>query len=654
MASEKKPSIYDDRSAIGSSSELDEYGVWVKSEPQDLSGAEGVAEPAASSAEALPGFDLGDAGDLSFDTELADLPTLDLPGDFGEAADAGASFDLDNPLDLDNFDAGALETALPGEAAPEEPFSLDEPLNLGGFDPAGGDLEIEEPDLSSGGEIPEEENFTEMSLDQFLGGPGGEAGEGEPALPSPAVSEEAGEKSDLSTQLLMKIAGELSSIRSELSTLKEELGSVRQGAAPSAEEEPAHGFFDEEDDEKIALTGDELDNIINTAEFTEEAGADVTGDLAGEDSVKGAEDDLSSAPFQDLDESFPAPLPEGETEEAPGGLDTADLGPADLGPADPGLGDLSLDEPALVDFREEDFAGPGGVTHDGADISPADGAEEISLPEEEMKPITPAPENTSYLDEDPLAPAEPAGGPVPEEPDLDSPAGFDTAFGAAEGDSADDVSLDLSGAVIEEPDLGAALKENPPEEPAPEDISLEMPLIDLDLEEPDLDLPALDMDGGDEGSPAGEDSVEITLDFPEGPAAEEGGSGPEEGAVLSLPGEAEETGEELIPEGFILETDDISPALEGGLEEALPGEDLDDIDFLEKNPPEEPPPPPPPPVNAGELPKDISPAMTVELRKVLSYMDHLLESLPEEKIEEFAKSEYFDTYKKLFKELGIG
>jgi hypothetical protein len=34
-------------------------------------------------------------------------------------------------------------------------------------------------------------------------------------------------------------------------------------------------------------------------------------------------------------------------------------------------------------------------------------------------------------------------------------------------------------------------------------------------------------------------------------------------------------------------------------------------------------------------------------------MDQLLESLPEEKIEEFAQSEYFDTYKKLFKELGL-
>ena len=42
-----------------------------------------------------------------------------------------------------------------------------------------------------------------------------------------------------------------------------------------------------------------------------------------------------------------------------------------------------------------------------------------------------------------------------------------------------------------------------------------------------------------------------------------------------------------------------------------------------------------------------------ELKEVLSYMDSLLENLPEEKIEEFAKSEHFATYQKLFEELGL-
>jgi len=38
MASNKKPSIYSDRGNIGSAKELDEYGVWVKSEPQFFPG----------------------------------------------------------------------------------------------------------------------------------------------------------------------------------------------------------------------------------------------------------------------------------------------------------------------------------------------------------------------------------------------------------------------------------------------------------------------------------------------------------------------------------------------------------------------------------------------------------------------------------------
>ncbi|MBQ1661496.1 MAG: hypothetical protein II054_03245, partial [Treponema sp.] len=52
-------------------------------------------------------------------------------------------------------------------------------------------------------------------------------------------------------------------------------------------------------------------------------------------------------------------------------------------------------------------------------------------------------------------------------------------------------------------------------------------------------------------------------------------------------------------------------------------------------------------VNA--IPED----MKEEIKSVLAYMDQLLESLPENKIEEFAKSEQFNTYKKLFNELGL-
>jgi hypothetical protein len=46
-------------------------------------------------------------------------------------------------------------------------------------------------------------------------------------------------------------------------------------------------------------------------------------------------------------------------------------------------------------------------------------------------------------------------------------------------------------------------------------------------------------------------------------------------------------------------------------------------------------------------------ATFAELKKVLSYMDHLLESLSDEKIREFALSDNFVLYKGLFDKLGI-
>jgi pilus assembly protein FimV len=51
----------------------------------------------------------------------------------------------------------------------------------------------------------------------------------------------------------------------------------------------------------------------------------------------------------------------------------------------------------------------------------------------------------------------------------------------------------------------------------------------------------------------------------------------------------------------------------------------------------------------AELPEDLK----QEIRSVLSYMDQLLEALPDDKIEEFAQSEHFVVYKRLFEELGL-
>ncbi len=42
-----------------------------------------------------------------------------------------------------------------------------------------------------------------------------------------------------------------------------------------------------------------------------------------------------------------------------------------------------------------------------------------------------------------------------------------------------------------------------------------------------------------------------------------------------------------------------------------------------------------------------------DIRKLLLYLDRLLESLPEEKIEEFANSEFFNLYRQVFEKLGL-
>jgi len=50
---------------------------------------------------------------------------------------------------------------------------------------------------------------------------------------------------------------------------------------------------------------------------------------------------------------------------------------------------------------------------------------------------------------------------------------------------------------------------------------------------------------------------------------------------------------------------------------------------------------------------DIPDDLKQDIKSVLSYMDQLLDSLPEDKIAEFARSEHFELYKKLFTELGL-
>ncbi|MDR1420457.1 MAG: hypothetical protein LBI86_08800 [Treponema sp.] len=663
MASEKKPSIYYDRGTIGSSAELDEYGVWVKSEPQDLSGAEGQEFPESSP----PSFGAADSGfdPLTDSDDLSSLPDLDIP-------------DEDSLSGLDDL----------GLPEPDDGEDLS------------GAAEKETGDSG-------EEGFTEISMDDFL----------EPVesdLTEPVPVKEKNPDGDLSTRLLMKIADELASIRTELTTLKKEFAVVK-GESPAEDRGDSQnrgGFFDEEDDEKIALTGDELDNILNTADFTEETGADATEELTDsfpETDDTGSFDITGNVPLPGMLSDQEDIIGSGESEAAIK-ENNESVSAADDAGIDFDVGESGLDElesGTKVEDQVPDFS------FDNFD----DGDELKQLREEGAMPMTSPPEDTTYLEEDPLA-AEKTETENELSPEEDTTGEF-----ALDDLSLDESSLDLSEAVIDEPDLSAGITENPLREPSLDDFSLDDDIsINLDLPEPeekpapdgenvpeDVSIELSDEDTAFDIS-AEEGDIQIQDESPVPGIQEEDISLPDVSAEdISLPDvseddlsfsdvsaedisfpdiSADDITEEVsfedtpelpsvkssdddsfapvIPEGFIVEADDSSVPFEddieekevladgiAALDETAEAETLSGAEAGTADIPRETEDAGPADEGLDDDTADIPSNIKQELKTVLSYMDQLLESLPDDKIEEFARSEYFDTYKKLFRELGL-
>ena len=723
MANEKKPSIYDDRGTIGSADELDEYGVWVKSEPQDLSAATDTAAADFTAEDSEPmeftedDETLSETEDLDLGIpEIEELPDFD--NDLGEDSSSGES-----DIDIDDFSIPEEDS----DSAESSPFEEN--------------LKIEEISADQ-----EEANagFTEVSMDDFIGSLDAEPEpqsevitlmEEGPNQKSPAKEQNAGQP-DLSTQLLMKIAEELSSIRSELSILKKEFSGLK---AVSAQEEAGGeaGFFGEEDDEKIALTGDELNNILNTADFTEEAGADATVDFSEDLNVEEAADsaadpfpvesgipetidldtvETSSEAETEIDSSLDFDIDLGDTEldelggetslEDSNWLDQSSTGDAenlDISIDEEKTGDDADDdilrisdldsdlESVNLDTSELDLSEPAGGEAELPEFTIEENEELNMLRENGAEPTTfaPAPEDSDYLVNDPLA---------------------------AEHDINAEEHIDLSGAVIDEPDLSLEIQDNPLEEPSLEDISISLDLseieaIEMGPEEPESndsnfeENPFIDESGTEDISVSSDPGTDLSL-IPEGFVVDsEDVSSVEESSSVEEPVSAEteelppfdepiiDTAEELVTEELATEElvteedlsfpesgeDDIlvPEAVEFQEEEPAAPDETDAIfgdfptefseDFSAELPEETEPAPIEPEISEevfeektssdeqtavadGKIPTNLK----QELKIVLTYMDQLLEALPDDKIDEFAKSPYFDTYKKLFKELGLG
>lgn len=450
-------------------------------------------------------------------------------------------------------------------------------------------------------------------------------------------AENAEPSSSVSNKLLEQIIADLSGLKSEINSLKGEFetlksketitptASIVEDAAqnPQAsviEDTPTEsfetenvpsestGFFSNDDeDETIALSGSELDNIMNTVDFSEEG----------------------------TDEGFESEEP-AVTEEP-----------------------VISEEPAATEdavFTEEPALSEEPVLSDDTALS-MDAVTEEPIVSEEITPsmdVTPAadPIETDFSDDTPFnaveessfiaSSEEPDSGlsmefsdETLEEPNLDD---IDNIDPEAESEiaipSVNSIATDddeLSNILVESSneDLMDSVKDT--EVPLIEDtIEMDTPEVAEDIVEdvaaepevePELvqDEESFDMvEDMLKEDPSVEEQIsdENMTYLSEDPVCEESFADDEVPTVSGIIAQREE---ENKAEGTIAET----PAAE-----AAPGASE---------------------ASDESLPSDLK----ADVKSVLLYMDQLLENLPEEKIVEFAKSEQFATYKKLFNELGL-
>ena len=367
---------------------------------------------------------------------------------------------------------------------------------------------------------------------------------------------------DKATEILTQIASELVNIKNELANMKSEMAQTQQkleestileskenkvnsGSIKDASDSDKSGFFNDDDgDETIALTGDELNNILITADFTEE----------------------------NTEKEY----------EIPETLDKIDG--------------------AFLDDSEEE----------NADEKDEIFADEDILNDVEPEHINDLKEDISYLDEDSI------------DEDI-----------IQEDFITNEITDDL---VFEEEILDTSAKQDT--DTTEENNTIE----DFDLKITELELP----DGqsiplGDEYS----DFNAITDNIEEG--HDEASDFEDLKFDENLEQEEVEPSDEIQSDEIAWEDSTSTVNMDDNEDSVFSAEELDqtaqDIPRLELD------------ESAAEEQKIQTETLPIhlkdEIKSVLTYMDQLLESLPEEKIEEFAKSEYFDTYKRLFDELGI-
>jgi pilus assembly protein FimV len=499
---------------------LERYGVWVKVEPRDVT------------------------RDLGGSLELTDLE----PQAAGASSDR-SSFTTEEEHLLDELETGVGHEVAAGTQVELE--SLDERLSAPSPDEELPELELEDAvEVPLADHTPSADRFDDL-----------EAIEREiPSEPSVAFRQ---------PEVLSRIEKELRSIRTDLTALKKELADLRRPGAAAARAGAGAaakaGFFEEEEDDTIALTGDELDNILNTADITEEA----------------AEAPAAEVDLAEVDDAGPL-------------SDQGDI--------------LAYEEPAAA---AEPVAEPLEELEEVADLElelPGDAPAELVLEDLDATPADAGPLPALELD------------------------GIPEIEGAAEAEleelPADDDTIIDADLVADLEEVAAPGSESEPAFPevdlkalaATQDAGHESILSTDDLAASDLaELEAV----AEESTPTAGASIEIDFEQAAAPVA----AGAEAVETLEAVEDLEEAAEVLEEAPA-----DVGPARKP--------EALRPVQHPESAP------------AAGQA-VVMNESLKKDLRNVLGVIDELLDALPEKKIREFAKSEHFAVYRKLFEDLGL-
>lgn len=420
------------------------------------------------------------------------------------------------------------------------------------------------------------------------------------------IEQPAGSRTE---ELISNIASEIALLRDEIANLKADFEAFKGGrsAAGSAaepeiqKEDSGGGFFaDTEDDDTIALSGDELSNIFNTADFTEES-VD-TGDEEPDNGLPPMDFDSETLEEPAIEDISPR---EEDNDGLPEEIDV----PTGAAEQQEIFEEVELEEESTEELFDDMFE---GFDFDEPPVEEAAQAQEVSSESEDSAEVAEVLEE-EITDEPTEAVFESNqwDGSTSIE---DEPASKDFDNDSLVIEEVVDIVSDAEEELLEElaaedaqealqseteSDLVEPLSEEPQDAPTAEPESGEMEAID--------ELAVAD-DEAVAGDSTEEDIQTDEADFVE-PVVEE--------LSIDEPDVADETETAVEPEADVSETAGSTAEVD------------------------------------AQVTGEISEGMKNDIKAVLAYMDKLLDSLPEEKIAEFARSEHFELYKKLFTELGL-